>query len=53
MSQIVTGKDLIELGLKPGPQFKEILNEIRDAQLTGAIKSRGEGIEMVRGIVGV
>lgn len=32
---IVTGLDLIVLGMKPGPIFKEALSEVYDAQLEG------------------
>jgi len=31
----VTGKDLINIGLKPSPQFKKILEEIYDLELEG------------------
>jgi poly(A) polymerase len=34
---LVTGNDLIELGLKPGPKFKQLLEEVRDAQLNGEV----------------
>lgn len=30
---IITGKNLIDIGLKPGPQFKEILEKCMDMQL--------------------
>lgn len=36
---LLTGGDLIQAGLKPGPQFKEILEVVRDAQLNGEIKT--------------
>lgn len=44
----ITGQDLIELGMKPGPQFSRILKRIRDAQLDGELTSREEAIEVVR-----
>lgn len=50
MPLIITGKDLIEIGLQPGPQFKEILELVRDAQLDGRIKSKEEGLELVKNI---
>lgn len=34
---LITGRDLIEMGYEPGPQFKEILTAIEDAQLEGTI----------------
>ncbi len=38
--RVLTGKDLIEMGFRPGPRFKEILNAAEDAQLNGAIQDR-------------
>jgi poly(A) polymerase len=38
--RFLTGKDLIEMGFRPGPRFKEILNAAEDAQLNGAIQDR-------------
>jgi len=46
--RLVSGRDLIEAGYKPGPQFSEILTAVEDAQLEGAIHTREEGLEMVR-----
>ncbi len=45
---LLTGKDLIDLGYKPGPQFREILSTIEDAQLEGSLHSREEALEFVR-----
>lgn len=45
---LVRGGDLIELGFKPGPQFKEILRQVEDAQLGGELHSRDEAIEWIR-----
>jgi putative nucleotidyltransferase with HDIG domain len=45
---LVRGGDLIELGFKPGPQFKEILHQVEDAQLGGELRSRDEAIEWIR-----
>ncbi len=44
---LVTGRDLIEAGYQPGPQFKEMLALAEDAQLEGRIRSRDEGIALV------
>ena len=41
---LVTGDDLIALGLAPGPRFKEILSSIEDAQLEGRLKTREEAL---------
>jgi poly(A) polymerase len=49
---LVSGKDLIALGLKPGPRFREILDAVESRQLEGAFNSREEALEWVRGFVG-
>ena len=45
---LVTGRDLIEAGYKPGPQFKELLAVAEDAQLEGRIRTKEEGLELVK-----
>jgi len=45
---LVNGADLIELGLKPGPEFKEILDEVRDEQLEGRIHTREDALEVIK-----
>jgi tRNA nucleotidyltransferase/poly(A) polymerase len=44
---LVTGADLIAHGLAPGPQFAELLERIRDAQLNGEIHRREEALALV------
>ena len=44
---LVTGDDLIALGLKPGPQFKRLLEEVRDAQLNGELLDRAAALAWV------
>jgi tRNA nucleotidyltransferase/poly(A) polymerase len=41
---LLTGKDLIALGLAPGPAFKKILGEAYDAQLEGTIYTPEDAI---------
>ena len=45
---LINGDDLIQAGYQPGPQFKEWLTAVEDAQLEGAIESRGEAISLIR-----
>jgi poly(A) polymerase len=45
---LVTGKDLIKLGLQPGPRFKEILETIQNEQLEGRILEREAALELLR-----
>lgn len=48
---LVTGKDLIEKGLKPGPRFKEILEEIQTEQLENRIGTREEALDFLETIL--
>lgn len=41
---LVSGDDLIALGLKPGPIFKELLDAVREEQLEGRLKNRDEAL---------
>jgi len=45
---LLTGHDLIRAGYKPGPEFKEVLAAVEDAQLEGRLQSRDEAMEFVR-----
>ncbi len=45
---LVTGEDLIALGLRPGPKFGEILEAVETRQLEGALRSRDEALAWVR-----
>ena len=44
----VTGRDLIEMGLRPGPRFKRILDELQMARVDRSLKSREEELEYVK-----
>jgi poly(A) polymerase len=46
---LVTGNDLIALGLTPGPHFKEILEAVQSRQLEGTLKEPHEALEWVKG----
>ncbi|MFB3916474.1 MAG: CCA tRNA nucleotidyltransferase [Terriglobales bacterium] len=45
---LITGHDLISAGLRPGPQFKDVLAAVEDAQLEGTISSKAEALQFVR-----
>jgi len=45
---LLSGRDLIALGLDPGPRFKRILDAIGDAQLEGTLQDRAQAIAWVR-----
>ena len=45
---VVTGLDLKAMGLKPGPQFKKILDRLLDARLNGDVKTESDEHELAR-----
>ena len=45
---LVTGRDLIAKGYQPGPAFKQLLAMVEDAQLEGRIRTREEGLALIR-----
>jgi tRNA nucleotidyltransferase (CCA-adding enzyme) len=45
---ILMGRHLIELGMKPGPEFKTILDAVYEMQLDGKIAELEEAIEQAR-----
>ena len=44
---LLRGKDLIAMGLKPGPLFQEILRRLEESQLEGEIDTREQAMEWV------
>lgn len=46
---LVTGHDLIALGWKPGPKFKETLDAVQTRQLEGTLTSRAEALAWLSG----
>jgi poly(A) polymerase len=48
LEPIVTGDDLVLIGLCPGPGFKTLLDALLDAQLEGRLTSKEEGLELAR-----
>ncbi|HYL47144.1 MAG TPA: CCA tRNA nucleotidyltransferase [Candidatus Limnocylindrales bacterium] len=47
-TRLLTGDDLLGLGFKPGPIFKEILDAVEEAQLNGKVQSHREAVDLVR-----
>ncbi|HWF06843.1 MAG TPA: CCA tRNA nucleotidyltransferase [Bryobacteraceae bacterium] len=45
---LLTGRDLIAAGYKPGPMFGVVLSEIEDAQLEGRVTTPEEALRMAR-----
>ncbi len=44
---LLNGDDLIQLGYKPGPEFRQILSAIEDAQLEGTLHTPEEAQSFV------
>jgi poly(A) polymerase len=45
---LLGGKDLISLGFAPGPLFHEILEQLNEAQLEGALETKEQALEWVK-----
>lgn len=45
---LVSGKDLIAMGYKPGPLFGVMLGALRDARLDGTVRSREDELNLLR-----
>lgn len=43
---LVTGDDLQHSGIRPGPEYRVLLQRIREAQLDGEIRSREEALKL-------
>lgn len=43
---LINGRDLIAMGHKPGPAFKEVLRAVEDAQLEGRVTRRNEALRL-------
>jgi poly(A) polymerase len=44
---LLSGDDLIAMGYSPGPQFRDILSSVEDAQLEGSLHTRDEARSFV------
>ena len=48
---LIDGYDLLrELGLQPGPHIGELLEAVREAQVSGEVRNRDEALALVRGL---
>jgi len=43
----ITGKDLMGMGLKPGPAYREIMSAVMRARLNGRIETREDELKFV------
>jgi poly(A) polymerase len=49
VAPLIRGRDLIELGLAPGPVFSTILREVEERRKAGKINTREDALAFVRG----
>jgi poly(A) polymerase len=53
---LINGKDLMAIGMKPGPEMGDLLTQIQDEQLEGLIKERDQALhrarELIRAVTG-
>jgi tRNA nucleotidyltransferase/poly(A) polymerase len=47
-SPLITGDDLKQLGIPPGPAYRELLDAVRDAQLEKRITTRDEALALAK-----
>lgn len=45
---LISGHDLIDMGLLPGPLFREILDAVYDAQLEGRVATKDDALALAR-----
>jgi len=45
---LIRGRDLLDLGLEPGPRLGEIIGAVTEAQLDGTLTTREQALAWVR-----
>ncbi len=45
---LLNGEDLIAAGYRPGPEFREMLDRLMDAQLEGVLTDKAGALEYLR-----
>jgi poly(A) polymerase len=48
---LLTGNDLIDIGLRPGPLFGLILDELEQAQVAGEVTDRQQALDLAKGFL--
>jgi tRNA nucleotidyltransferase (CCA-adding enzyme) len=49
---ILSGRDLLEMGIAPGESLGRLMSRLLDARLDGEVKSREEEAELARKLAG-
>lgn len=50
--RLITGFDVIKLGIKPGPIIGDLMSRVEDAQLEGIVTNRDEALQFLRSLIG-
>ncbi|MBV9084261.1 MAG: hypothetical protein JOZ62_16410 [Acidobacteriaceae bacterium] len=50
-ARLITGRDLIEAGFKPGPGFGRALEAVETAQLEGDIHTRDQALALAQSVL--
>ena len=48
---VINGTDLKRMGLKPGPQFRNILGKLLDARLNGDVKTESDEWNLIKQLI--
>ena len=51
VSILLKGKDLLKMGLEPGPLYKEIFQAVLNAKLNGELKTKDDELMFVKNYV--
>ncbi len=49
---LLSGQDLLEMGVPEGPELGQVLEQVYDAQLNEVLSDRKSALEMARGLIG-
>ena len=47
----IKGRDLISLGLQPGPMFRDVMDAVMDGKLNGRLKTREEELDFAHKVI--
>lgn len=47
----IQGKDLIDLGMEPGPMFKKIMDDVLEAKLNGKVKTKKDELDFAKKLI--
>ena len=53
LDNLLQGRDLIDLGLEPSPEFTMILDEVYNLQMEGDVSTKEEALEYVKKYIAI